>query len=148
MRFIVIIPFIILTTSGCVGMAVRAVAQPSKPDLSRMLEKADANGDGVITKAEFTDARAKLFDRLDRNHDGYLSKDDKPRFSLGRGGNGDRLQQMILIFDKDGDGKISRDEFVNGPSFLFDRADTNHDGVVDAGELAAFRSRMAARKSN
>jgi Ca2+-binding EF-hand superfamily protein len=148
MRLIAVITLVAITTSGCIGMAVRAVAQPSKPDLSKLLDRADANGDGIITKAEFTAARAKMFDRLDRNHDGYLTKDDKPRFSLRQGGDGSRLQEILLMLDKDGDGRISRDEFVNSPSLLFERADTNHDGQVDASELAAFHAAMAARGAN
>jgi Ca2+-binding EF-hand superfamily protein len=145
MRLILALCLVLLTTTGCIGLAVRAVAQPGKPDLTQLLSKADANGDGVITKAEFAEARAKMFDRLDRNHDGYLSADDKPRFSLRKNGNGDRLQQMVLMLDKDGDGRVSRDEFVNNPGMLFERADTNHDGQVDAAELAAFKKLMAAR---
>jgi len=147
MRLILVVALAALTTSGCVGMAVRAVAQPSGPDFFELLEKADTNGDGIITKAEFTDARAKMFARLDRNHDGYLTKDDKPRFSLRRNASGDRLQQLILMLDKDGDGRVSRDEFVNSPSLLFDRADANHDGQIDAAELAAFKATMATRKT-
>ena len=146
MRLAVIISLVALTTSGCVATAVRAIAQPRKPDFVQMLEKADANGDGNITKAEFTDARAKMFTRLDRNGDGYLTKDDAPRFAARRSGKGDQLQQAELMLDKDGDGRISRDEFVNGPSLLFDRADTNPDGIGDKNELAAFKAAMAARQ--
>jgi len=143
MRLIFVVALALLTTSGCVGMAVRAMARPTRPDFAQLLAKADTNGDGIVTKAEFTQARAKMFDRLDRNHDNYLSKDDKPRFSLRQNGNGDRLQQMVLMLDKDGDGRISRSEFVDSPSLLFERADTNHDGAVDASELAAIRSKLA-----
>lgn len=146
MRIAVIVSVVALVTSGCVATAVRAIAQPRKPDFAQMLEKADADGDGNITKAEFTDARAKIFARLDRNGDGYLTKDDVPSFAARRNANGGRLQQAQLMLDKDGDGRISRDEFVNSPSLLFDRADTNHDGVVDKNELAAFKAAMAARQ--
>jgi hypothetical protein len=138
MRVVLMIFAVAMGVSGCAAMAVRAVAQTSKPDLSEMLSKADANHDGTITKAEFTDARAKLFTRLDRNSDGFVTKDDTPRLSLRR--NGDRIAQAITMLDKDGDGRVSRDEFVNGPSLLFDRVDTNHDGVIDAAELAAFKA--------
>ena len=146
MRIAIIVLLAALTTSGCVGMAVRAVAQPRKPDFSKLLERADANGDGTITAAEFTDARAKMFTRLDRDNDGYLTKDDTPRLALRRSGNGERMQGMMLMLDKDGDGKISRDEFVNSPSLLFQRADTNRDGVIDQTELASFKAALAARK--
>jgi Ca2+-binding EF-hand superfamily protein len=36
----------------------------------------DADHDGNITKAEFTAAEDKMFDRLDTNHDGVISKDE------------------------------------------------------------------------
>jgi len=115
--------------------------------MQKFMGKADTNGDGIITRAEFTAARAKMFDRLDRNHDGYLTKDDKPRFSFRRKKNGDQLQQVMLMLDKDGDGRVSREEFVNSPGLLFDHADTNHDGQIDAAELAAFKATMATRKT-
>lgn len=147
MRIILTVCLVALTTSGCVGMAVRAVAQPRKPDLSKLLDRADANGDGIITNAEFTAARATMFDRLDRNHDGYLTKDDTPRFVLRQRSNGNRAQEILLMLDKDGDGRVSRDEFVNSPSLIFQRADANHDGQVDAAELAAFKAAVAARNA-
>ena len=46
-----------------------------------MLESADADHDGKITKQEFLDARAeqgaKLFDRFDANHDGVLDASEQ-----------------------------------------------------------------------
>jgi hypothetical protein len=149
MRRILVIGLIALSTSGCGMVARNALAAATKRDPGEMLANADTNGDGRITRAEFTAARAKLFAKLDRNGDGYLDKQDVPQGLLARrnGESGDRLQQAIVMLDKNGDGRISHDEFVNGPSLLFDRADTNHDGVIDAQELAAFRAAVAARRA-
>src|SRR6185437_14781453 len=62
--------------SGCVGLAVRAVRETQRPKPDQALDRADLNHDGVITRAEFTEARRRLFVRLDRNGDGYLDKAD------------------------------------------------------------------------
>jgi Ca2+-binding EF-hand superfamily protein len=46
-----------------------------------LLESADADHDGKITKQEFLDSRAeqgaKLFDRFDANHDGVLDASEQ-----------------------------------------------------------------------
>jgi len=146
-RFILVVSLIALSVSGCAAVARKAVAAGARPDISQMLANADENGDGRISRAEFTAARAKLFARFDRNGDGFLSKDDVPQGLFGRRRGGDRMQQAMTMLDKNGDGRISRDEFVNGPGLLFERADANHDGVIDAQELAALRAVIAARKS-
>jgi Ca2+-binding EF-hand superfamily protein len=146
-RFILVISVIALSVSGCAAVARKALAAGNRPDISQMLANAEENGDGKITRAEFANARARLFAKFDRNGDGFLSKEDVPQGLLGRRRGGDRLQQAMTMLDKNGDGRISRDEFVNGPGLLFSRADANHDGVIDAQELAALRAAMAARKS-
>mgnify|MGYP003345382736 CR=1 FL=1 len=45
--------------------------------------------------------------------------------------------------DKNRDGDVSRREFL-GPQSLFEKLDTNHDGLIDAGEAAARREGTAA----
>ena len=41
--------------------------------------------------------------------------------------------------DKDGDGKLSREEAPERMQQFFDRIDKNSDGFVDAAEMAAMR---------
>jgi len=44
--------------------------------------------------------------------------------------------------DADGDGKVTREEFMKGHEAMFDKIDTNGDGVIDSAERAAQMSKM------
>ena len=89
----------------------------------RLLARADKNGDGELTKQELVDAvnllkpaaagkpgqmdPARIFDNLDANSDGKLSADEIPD---GR----PMLQALLKRGDRDGDGSLSREEFMTG----------------------------------
>lgn len=99
---------------------------------------ADKNNDGIITRDEFKLARAARFDTMDLDKDGFLSREElvaaAPNF---------RARMMATSsfpsFDKNGDGRVSRDEFTSAPTPGFDYADANGDGVISASEAAAAR---------
>lgn len=65
----------------------------------KMLEMADANHDGAVTRGEFLAGAGQHFDMMDANHDGKLTKDEraaarakmggKHRGGGGHGGHGD-----------------------------------------------------------
>lgn len=99
-----------------------------------VLDNADANHDGKVTRQEFTDARAALFAKLDRNSDGVVDDAD----GGGRQG-GQRAAAIRERLDANGDGKIGKDEFVNSPSLLFSKFDADKNDVLDAKELEAAR---------
>jgi len=123
-----------------------ACATTGGRDPLKMLQEADANRDGAVTRAEFRDARNRLFDRLDRNNDGFVSQaDGGGRLARRRGGGGERMAQLMQAMDADRDGRLGRREFVEGPS-LFDRADRDDDGVVDPREMAEARDAVAAMR--
>ncbi len=138
-----------LIALGCCGCAARLATAAvggggARADPVQMLAEADADHDGRISRAEYQAARAARFARLDRNRDGYVGPDDAPRMARRRAGG--KLAQLERALDADGDGRVSRAEFVDGPARLFDLADANHDGVVGADELQRLRERLAARK--
>jgi Ca2+-binding EF-hand superfamily protein len=141
---LVLVP--LLALGGCVGVAVRAAGHAhDRADPGQMFERADANGDGRITRDEFVSAHKALFTRLDRDGDGYLTSADAPRRLRNRGG-GEGQAAGLRLMDTDGDGRISRQEFIDGSLKLFDRADANHDGVVDSQEVATFKAAVTARR--
>jgi Ca2+-binding EF-hand superfamily protein len=105
---------------------------------------ADANGDGVITRAEFQQSRAARFAKADRNHDGAISRDDFKRLSRFRPEAVERLNALIAEADANGDGRVTPDEIAKAPMPMFDRADSDRNGRIDPGELAAFKANAAA----
>lgn len=116
-----------------------ATAVPLEQRESRF-RKLDANHDGKLAPTEFQGG-APRFGRLDRNHDGFLSRDEIPWLSSGSvpakneaKGKGKRTESPIpgrlKSMDKDGDGRVSRDEFT-GRAAMFSRLDANHDGFLD-----------------
>jgi hypothetical protein len=48
-------------------------------------------------------------------------------------------KKLLLLMDKDQNGKVSRAEFMSFMSSEFDQLDTNHDGQLDVKELTALQ---------
>ncbi len=112
--------------------------QADAPMFDRMVE-ADANRDGVITRAELIASRTASFARFDRNRDGVITNGDVPAFMRGSA-LGQRFAAMIAEFDADRDGKVTRAELTGAPTPLFDRADRNRDNQVTRAELDAAKA--------
>jgi len=115
-------------------LSVPASAQ-SSDQMRQLLARADANGDGDITRAELDRVRGDMFARLDRNGDGYVDRTDRPRRF------GDRFDQaygMLASLDTNGDQRISRTELANGDAPAFIAGDTNRDSVLSREEIAAL----------
>lgn len=152
----------------------------------------DANGDGVVTREEFSAPMGAAFDRLDADHDGRLSNEELaaghgpggpggpdmmifggphgPGGPGGRGGPGGDVRvfafrhdgpeggpeggppppggpgsRQVFVrrpggpdgpgeMDKDGDGKVSQEEFLTPLREAFAHMDADHDGFLDEGE--------------
>lgn len=125
---------IILLVTAVSLAASPALAQSGDPTRQVLadFDRIDTNSDGVISIAEYRDFQIVRWPRIDRNADGYLTVDDFPRFAAARAR---RLLAEVTDLDANGDGRISREEFVNGPAPLFRRADRNDDGVLTRTEL-------------
>jgi len=93
----------------------------------------DKDKNGSISRDEWV-RDPQLFDRLDANKDGALSTDELSQAvrQRVRERGDDRWKRL----DKDGNGSISREEWPRNPE-VFDRLDTNKDGILTREELAA-----------
>jgi Ca2+-binding EF-hand superfamily protein len=103
--------------------------------VARLIQAADANADGDVTKAEFHAFRAKQFPRLDRNKDGMISVADVPERLQNRVRDKVENGDVIAGFDLDGDKRVSRQEFETGPTRIFDNYDIDRDGTVSKTEF-------------
>ena len=134
---------IALSLAAAIGFSAPVAAQMfGGRDPMDAFENADANGDGVVTKAEFLAARNARFDKMDRNGDGVVSRDDFGMILKFRPQAGQKLDAFIAQADANHDGKVTRAELAAAPAPIFDLADANHDGKVDKTEMAAARDRV------
>lgn len=136
----------ILILSACLVVMAASTAQAASRTPGAALDKADANHDGYITRDEFKASRAAQFARLDRNDDGVVSLSEFPRLAKSSRPKARKLKTVISHADHDGDGRVTRAEFVDGPSPLFDRADGDHDGRLSRDEVTAVREQLESLK--
>ena len=123
---------------------------PPSPGLA-IFAALDADHDNALSAAEIENASAVL-KQLDRNGDGKLTPDEFPAGrggpgGRGRGGSGvgdeapaapttpDELAAMLMAFDKNKDGKLTKAEVPERLQGVFARADDNKDGVLSADEI-------------
>lgn len=130
------------------SLAATPASAQSTVDRASIIERmgqADANRDGKVTKAELIAWRTASFTRFDRNGDNILSDADVPAM-LRRTAMGSQLDMMKVQFDANRDGRVTRDEFVNGPTTMFNIADANQDNVLTRAEIqSAAQTQRAAR---
>lgn len=128
------------------AMIAATGAQAASRTPGAALDKADTNHDGYVTRDEFAASRAAQFQRLDRNHDGVVTLSEFPRLARSDRPKARALKAMIAHADRDGDGRVTRAEFVDGPAPLFGRADHDHDGRLSREEVAAVREQLESLK--
>lgn len=94
--------------------------------------------------------RAKMLARFDTDKDGTLSDAERTAAREARkgmrGGHHARGLGHGARIDTNGDKLISRDESRTAALAMFDRADANKDGRIDAAERAATRAKMKAMR--
>lgn len=94
--------------SLAISAAALAIGGIAYAQMSNDHPKFDADGDGVVTRAEQQTAATAMFARLDVNKDGKLDQTDRDaRHEQMR-------TEMFGRMDADNNGSISKDEFMKG----------------------------------
>ena len=129
--------------------------RPSGGDFVERLMSADKNSDGKVTKDELPERAQRMLERVDTNGDGAIDRQEAEaaakQFQQGSGrrpeggdrpdsggpGRGGDFVQRLMDNDKNGDGKVSKDELPEFLQRMMERFDTNGDGAVDRQEAEA-----------
>lgn len=117
------------------------LGMPTSHTAAGFLELYDENGDGKVDRAEYQRVRDAQFVRTDSNGNGQLSLDeylaefetrvDRRIDAMDRGGDR-QVHVRFGVLDADKDGHMTFAEYQVSGKRLFETADRNKDGVVDA----------------
>ncbi|MBN1344737.1 MAG: EF-hand domain-containing protein [Phycisphaerae bacterium] len=131
-----------------------------RPPVPPLMVALDADKDGELSAEEIANAAAAL-KALDTDGDGKLSREEiRPKFvgqgpQAGFGGpgrgrgpapGGEGFVERIMSHDKDGDGKVTKDELPGRAQRLIERGDTNGDGAIDKEEAQKMAEEFAQRR--
>ena len=120
----------------------------------------DADKDGFVTAAEIGavrgEAMGKMFERMDADKNGSVSRAEfdaahkggpggehggRHAMRMGGGEHGMKMGgmkmgggRMMMMADADKDGRVSQAEAVTGALTMFDRADTDKNGILTSSE--------------
>jgi Ca2+-binding EF-hand superfamily protein len=106
---------------------------------AEMMNKIDANGDHMVSKAEWDGYQAKSFAMMDADSSGVLDHDEfmtakseeMVAFATGGYATALRSKEMLAKIDADSDGKVTRAEFSAFQDKVFASMDTSKKQMVD-----------------
>lgn len=106
---------------------------------AQVIEPMDKNGDGKISRSEASEDLKLFFEHYDLNKNGEI--DRKEAEAIARyvnhekaGSRGFTPKQLISFMDRNGDGKLSKDESSEEIKPYFEHIDKNNDGLIDVDE--------------
>ena len=134
--------------SGLLATGAIAQTMPPAPPPGGGMMRLDANHDGIITRAEMVAEADARFAAMDTNRDGKVTPDERDAareaMRAQRGG-GEGRRGGGAGMRAGGDREMTRADALDRAGKRFDRLDTNHDGRLDAAELAAARPMRGPR---
>jgi len=102
-----------------------------------MMHKMDSNGDEMVSKDEWMSFQERTFDALDKDKSGSIDEaeftatsDERFSFATAAYARGLMTKEMFMKIDANGDGKISREEFLTYHRKVFDMLDKQKKGMI------------------
>jgi len=112
--------------------AAHAASDMSHSGPAWWVSQMDTNKDGSISRDEFNETRTQMFKKLDANGDGTVTTAER-RAAVDQW-NKDNPSQQVQIGD-DQLKEVSLNAFNLNTTNMFDKLDTNKDGMVSQAEL-------------
>lgn len=109
-----------LSTAIVMTLVVGGAALAQNADRPDRAMRADADGDGRISRAEFVEGRIARLTAIDANRDGSVSAEERQSGRDTRRNQG--VSARFETLDKDGNGALSREEFAAGAEMRGTRA--------------------------
>jgi len=138
--------FAVIAAAAVAAMSTSAGAQmpQDQPPMVQPAPQPDAHGgwQADMTRQKAQQLADRLFQQLDLNHDGALTRTEAEQARSAMGGGGDRAERMIARMFGDSQ-SVSQAQFEAQALERFDRQDLNHDGVVTAEERQQARQNRA-----
>jgi Ca2+-binding EF-hand superfamily protein len=104
-----------------------------------LLKTLDPDNDGTVDLTEAKTAAGKLFDKLDRDHEGTLNRREL---------RGPLNGKDFAAADPYNDGTVDKTEFLAIVEKHFKAADPDNDGTIDAKEFRSAAGRSLVRLLN
>lgn len=151
------ITFVLSSAVILSALSLPALTSPALADKGPgLFERSDKDGDGFVTKLEFSDNRAAMFQEVDANKDGILSQDElqkareawhqkmgKPATDQSQDQSqaqpGKEKRGFMKRIDANEDGQISAEEFAAAGEKMFAKLDDNADGKIAQDEVPQHR---------
>ncbi len=120
------------------------------------MEQLDADNSGTITLEEALAPQQEQFQQTDADGDGFITPEEASAAfaaqvpaemmeAMKERGMPDPGETFVQNLDKDGDGKVSLEEFLQPTKESFAAMDTNEDGIADMDEATAYFEGMRAK---
>ena len=142
---------LLIATAALLSLSPDCAAQRRRgPDITRMLQRFDADKDGKLTESELGAQMWRRMGRFDGDDDGVLTKKELESMSSrgrgrGRAGSSDAAWKFLAEkYDANKDGKIEAAEYTRDEA-TFARLDTNRDGVLTSADWKAGDERERGR---
>lgn len=102
-----------------------------------MMHRIDTNKDGMVSRDEWTAFQERSFDALDKDKSGFLEEAEfassakgELAFATAAYAHGLMTNEMFKKIDADGDGKISKEEFLRYQRKIFEMLDRSKKEMV------------------